>query len=98
MAARRTRQSIPTTLLLESGEQNLINISEAVDQTTLLLNRDNRVTGKDYEAASGYFRVTPRHDGAHGVSLRLIPEIHHGPMQRHLPGAEQHAPVSPPRS
>jgi hypothetical protein len=78
-------QVIPATLLLESGEQNLINVSEAVEQASLLINRDNRVTGKDYEAASGYFRVTPRHHGAHGVSVRLIPELHHGPLQRSFP-------------
>jgi hypothetical protein len=78
-------QVIPTTLLLESGEQNLINVSEAVEQATLLINRDNRIEGGDYQAVSGYFRVTPRHQGAHGVAVRLIPEIHHGPLQRTFP-------------
>ena len=76
---------VPSNLLLESGEQNLIGVSEAVEQASLLVNRDNRVSGKDYESASGFLRVTPRHDGAHGVSLRLIPEIHHGPLQRSFP-------------
>jgi hypothetical protein len=78
-------QVIPTTLLLESGEQNLINVSEAVDQTTLLINQANGIGGKDYQAVSGYFRVTPRHHGALGVSVRLIPEIHHGPVVRTFP-------------
>jgi hypothetical protein len=76
---------VPTNLLLESGEQNLIGVSQPVEQASLLINRDNRVSGKDYEAASGYLRVTPRHHGAHGVSLRLIPEIRHGPLQRSFP-------------
>ncbi len=76
---------MPSNLLLESGEQNLIEVSQAVDQASLLISRDNRVTGRDYESASGYFRVTPRHYGAHGVSLRLVPEIRHGPLQRSFP-------------
>src|SRR5262245_818307 len=61
---------VPMNLLLESGEPSLISITEAVEQVSLLINKDNRVSGKDYKAASGYFRVTARHDGAHGVSLR----------------------------
>ncbi len=63
----------------------MIGVSEPVEHATLLIKRDNRVSGKDYETASGYFRVTPRHNGAHGVSLRLIPEIRYGPLQRSFP-------------
>ena len=38
----------------ESGEQSLIRISDSVEQASLLLNRDNRAFGKDYNDASGY--------------------------------------------
>jgi hypothetical protein len=76
---------VPTNLFIESGEQSLISISEPVAQVSLLVNRDNRVSGKDYQAASGFIRVTARHEGAHGVALRLVPEIHHGPLQRTFP-------------
>jgi hypothetical protein len=76
---------VPTNLFTESGEQSLISISEPVAQVSLLVNRDNRVSGKDYQAASGFIRVTARHEGAHGVALRLVPEIHHGPLQRTFP-------------
>jgi hypothetical protein len=72
----------PTTFFVESGEQTLISISESVEQASLLLNRDNRVFGRDFAAASGFFRTTAQHDGAHSVSLRFVPEIHHGPIQR----------------
>jgi hypothetical protein len=72
----------PTSFIVESGEQTLISISDPVEQASLLLNRDNRVYGKPYGAASGFFRVTAQHDGAQGVSLRLVPEIHHGPIVR----------------
>jgi hypothetical protein len=89
----------PTSILVESGEQMpLISISEPVEQVSLLLNLDNRIFGKDYRSVSGFFRVTAQHDGAQGVSLRLVPEIHHGPVQRTyqalpaLPGAVAYAP------
>ena len=76
---------VPSNLLVESGQQQLIHISEPVEQISLLINRDDRVSGKDYQTASGYFRLTPQHQGAHGVSVRLVPEIHHGPVQRTFP-------------
>jgi hypothetical protein len=72
----------PTTFFVESGEQTLISISEPVEQASLLLNRDNRAFGRDFNAASGFFRATVQHEGAHSISLRLVPEIHHGPIQR----------------
>jgi hypothetical protein len=85
----------PTNLFIESGEQSLINISEPIASISLLVNKDNRVSGKDYQAASGFIRVTARHDGAHGVALRLVPEIHHGPLQRSFPALPNAAGFAP---
>ena len=67
----------------------------SVEQASLLLNRDNRAFGKDYNDASGFFRVTLGHDGTHGVSLRLVPEIHHGPIQRNFQAMPNAAPLAP---
>jgi hypothetical protein len=72
----------PATFFVESGEQTLISISEPVDQASLLLNRANRVFGRDFAAASGFFRTTAQHEGPRSTSLRFVPEIHHGPIQR----------------
>jgi len=72
----------PTTIYVDSGDPTLLSISEAVQEATLLLNRDNRVFGNDYKDVSGYLRVTPQHEGANLVSIRLVPEIHYGPIQR----------------
>ena len=80
---------------MESGEQTLISISESVEQASLLLNLDNHVFGQDFNAASGFFRTTVQHEGAHSISLRFVPEIHHGPIQRTyqpLPNASADAP------
>ena len=59
------------------------------------MNRDDRVSGRDYHDASGYLRLTPRHHGAHAVSLRLVPEIHHGPVQRSFPSLPSTAGLAP---
>ena len=64
-------------------------------EVSLLINRDDRVSGRDYQDASGYFRLTPQHHGAHGVSLRLVPEIHHGPIQRTFPSLPNAAGLAP---
>jgi hypothetical protein len=72
----------PSSFFVESGEQTLISVSEPVPQASILFNRDERAFGRDFNDASGFLRVTVRHEGAHGVSLRLVPEIHHGPIQR----------------
>jgi hypothetical protein len=82
LAAPPPHKVEPATFLLDDGEQTLISINEAVDQVTLLMNRQNRAYGKDYQAASGYFRVIAAHDGVNAVSLRFTPEIHHGQVQR----------------
>ena len=64
------------------GTPALINLAEAVPTTSLLLNRDGHALGKDYNDASGWLRVTGSHEGPTGVTLRFVPEIHHGPIVR----------------
>jgi hypothetical protein len=75
----------PATFLLDDAEQTLISVCEQVDQVSLLLNREGHTSGKDFEAASGFFRVVATHNGTNGVSLRFVPELHHGPVQRSFP-------------
>ena len=50
--------------------------------------------GRDFNDASGYFRVTLGHHGTHGVSLRFVPEIHHGPVQRNFQAIATPSPVA----
>jgi len=85
----------PTNFFVDSGEPTLIIVSESVELASLLLNRDNRIFGNDYRDASGFFRVTPQHEGASNVSLRLVPEIHHGPVQRTFQALPNAAPLGP---
>jgi hypothetical protein len=72
----------PVFFQIDEGEPANIAVCDAVDQVSLLLNRDRHAFGRDYEAASGWFRVTPRHHEAGSVAMRITPEIHHGPVQQ----------------
>ena len=85
----------PSNLLLESGQSTLISTTPKVAEVSLLVNRDDRVTGRDYRDISGYLKLTPRHEGAHAVSLRVVPEIHHGPVQRSFPSLPTTAGLAP---
>ena len=66
-----------------------------VEEASLLLNRDNRIFGKDFREASSFFRVTPEQDGINDVALRLVPEIHHGPIQRNFQAIPTASPIGP---
>ena len=85
----------PTNFFVDSGEPTLIAVSETVDQASLLLNRENRIFGRDYREPSGFFRVTPQHEGPNNVSLRMVPEIHHGPIQRNFQALPNATPLGP---
>lgn len=85
----------PATFLLDDGDHTLVSVCDPVDQVSLLLNRGNHPYGKDYQAASGYFRVTAEHDDGDKVSLRFTPEIHHGPVKRSYQAITQATPYAP---
>ena len=76
----------PAQFHLPDGDHTLISLCESTPQASLLLSRQGRAFGKDYSDASGWLRVTASFEGATDVKLRLVPEIHHGPVQ-HVFGA-----------
>ncbi|WP_422927707.1 hypothetical protein [Singulisphaera sp. PoT] len=67
---------------IPDGDQTMISTGEAVPQVSLLLNRDGNAAGKDYQDASGWLRTTVNYEGENSVSVRILPEIHHGPITR----------------
>jgi hypothetical protein len=85
----------PTNFIVESGEPTLIKISDPVDEACLILNRGNRVYANDRKDVSGYFRAIAEHAGANNVSLRLVPEIHFGPIQRTFQTVPNAAAINP---
>jgi hypothetical protein len=72
----------PIAYLPEINEPVEIRTIEKRPQLNLLLNLDNRAIARDYELAAGVYRVLADHDGERGISLRMVPEIHHGPVKQ----------------
>jgi hypothetical protein len=85
----------PTNFVVDSGEPTLIAVGEPVNEASLLLNRENRIIGRDYREPGGFFRLTPQHEGPNNVSLRMVPEIHHGPIQRTFQALPNATPLGP---
>jgi hypothetical protein len=77
------------------GLPAMVSLGESTPTASLFFNLKDRAFGKDYQDASGWIRVTPTQDGVSSVSLRFVPEIHHGPIQNtysSLPNAGAYAP------
>lgn len=72
----------PAEFNMPAASNTLVALCDAVPEASLLLNRDGHAFGKPYKEASGWLRVTADHNGPTGVALRIVPEIHHGPIQR----------------
>ena len=72
----------PAEFNLPDGAHTLVSLTETWPSATVLLNRDGVATGKDYQEATGWLRLTAGHDGPTGIALRVVPEIHHGPVIR----------------
>ena len=72
----------PAIFDLPDGNNTLISVAEASPSVSIFLKRDGQGIGKDYKDASGYFRTTTSQSGPTGVSIRIVPEIHHGPILR----------------
>lgn len=85
----------PASFFIEDGESSLIRVSDSVDEASMILNRDNRIFGRDFHDASGFFRVTARHEGRNEVSIKIVPEIQHGPIQRTFQAQANAAAMAP---
>ncbi len=79
---------------LPEGDSTNVALSSAVEPVTLLLNREGKTFGKDYQDAKGFLRITATHDGAGGVKLKIVPLIQHGPRKKGFTAAPT-GPFSP---
>jgi hypothetical protein len=70
----------PIVVNLPSGESQELRASAAAKSLNLLINTDGHVRGHDYTDAHGILRLTATHNPSGGVALRLVPELHHGPV------------------
>ncbi len=83
LQAKPPNQPDVLTIANPSGESTLIDASQATPKSSLnllLSAPDGQVRGKNYSDAKGFLRVTASHEGTTAVALKLVPELHHGPV------------------
>lgn len=81
-------------IALPEGEHTPIVLGGKTESVTLLLNHRGKVDGRDYHDAGGRLIVTPGHRGPKAVSLRIVPEIHHGDQRRTFSALQTGAPFA----
>lgn len=90
------KQILTQTVILPDGDSTLIDTgTESTSNLSLILGQKDKVVGKVYQDARAFLRVGASFDGADGVSLRVTPELHHGPMQQGWSVAGGATPMTP---
>jgi hypothetical protein len=79
---------------LPEGEHSPIKVGSRSETVTLLLSHKGKVDGRDYHDAEGRLIVTPGHSGSKSVSLRIVPEVHHGETRRTIAPLEASSPFA----
>jgi hypothetical protein len=69
-------------IVLPEGEHTPIVVGDRSETASVLLNHKGKVDGRDYHDAEGRLIVNPGHSGSKSVSLRIVPEVHHGETRR----------------
>lgn len=82
-------------IALPEGEHTPIALGGQTESVTLLLNHAGKVDGRDYHDASGRLILTPGHQGPKAVTLRLVPEVHHGEARRTIAPLQNAGPFAP---
>ncbi len=84
------------SVVLPDGDHTLIDPGTPIRPTlNLFLGQNDKLVGKDFQDPHGRIRVTASYEGEDGVSLRITPEIHHGPMRQGWGVAGGNTPMSP---
>lgn len=84
LKARPPEQPDVQMIVNPSGQSTLIDAAHANPRPRLNLlvsQPDGKVLGKVYEDAKGMIRLNATHEGSQGVALRIVPELHHGPVR-----------------
>lgn len=72
----------PMLLVRPDGEASDVDLAAATADLDLLLNRHGAVSGKRYKDAKGRIKLYARREGEEGVTLRIVPEVLHGPIRQ----------------
>ncbi len=72
----------PAQYFIPEGVAGFVSLGPPVPHASLFLNRNGQATGKQYQDASGRLRVTTHNESVTKVTLRIVPEILHGPIKQ----------------
>lgn len=81
-------------LTMPEGEHSPIILGGKTASVSLLLNHKGKVDGRDYTDAGGRLIVTTSHRGPYDVSLRIVPEVHHGAERRTIAALQNGGPFA----
>src|SRR5262245_51580450 len=96
LAAGPPKQPQALTLALPEADHTLIDPGTSPNPSlTLILGQKDKAVGKVYQDARGFLRVNATFEGNDGVRLRIIPELHHGPVQQGWGVAPGATPMTP---
>lgn len=84
------------TIVLPEHDHTLLDPATLPSSAlSLILGQKDKAVGKVYQDAHGYVRMSAAFEGDDGVSLRITPELHHGPVQQGWGVAGGSTPMSP---
>jgi hypothetical protein len=81
-------------LALPERQRTPIVVGAKVESVALLLSQRGKINGREYQNAEGRIIVTPSHSGSKSVSLRIVPEIHHGETRRTIAPLQENGPFA----
>jgi hypothetical protein len=87
----------PSILMLNDGEGCGVPTAGDLPELELMMSRHGKVVGKVYKDAKGQLRISASQAGESGVKVRIVPELHHGPVRQGwqaAPGGGAFAPHS----
>lgn len=72
----------PYQVEIIDGGLSPVMMTNKIPRASLFLNDKGQAMGRDYDDAQGYFSVSATQVGRDRILLRIVPEIHHGPLER----------------
>jgi hypothetical protein len=81
-------------IALPEGERTPIVVGAKTESIAILLNHRGKLDGRDYVDAEGRLVVSPKQSGSKGVSIRIVPEIHHGESKRTIAPLQNNGPFA----
>ncbi len=67
---------------LPDGDSTNVALATATEPITLLISREGKTFGKDYDDAKGFLRIVATQDGDGGVKVKIVPLIQYGPTRQ----------------